>query len=204
MIHDTRNQHSVEITRLIELLSKVQGFGPKSARRAVLHLLKKRDLLMKPLGEAILDAARNVKTCEVCGNLDTISPCTICRSEKRDRGVMCIVAEVSDLWAFERAGGFRGIYHVLGGLLSALDGITPNDLGIPQLIERIEKERIEEVVLALSATIDGTSTSHYIADLLQGRGVKVTRLSHGLPIGGELDAIDEGTLLLALKSRLEI
>lgn len=204
MLKDSRAQHSPIINRLIEILSKVQGLGPKSARRATLHLLKKRDALMKPLGEAILEAALMVKTCNICGNLDTIDPCTICNNHSRDDETLCIVAEVSDLWAFERAGGYKGKYFVLGGLLSALDGIGPNDLGIPKLISIIENGAIKEVVLALAATVDGLSTSHYLAEVLAQKNVKITRLSHGLPIGGELDNIDEGTLLLALKARLEL
>lgn len=204
MLKDSRAQHSLIITKLIETLSKVQGLGPKSARRAALHLLKKRDALMKPLGEAILEAADKVKTCSQCGNLDTINPCTICNNESRDDSFLCVVSEVNDLWAFERAGGYRGKYFVLGGLLSALDGIGPNDLGIPKLIAQIENNPIKEVVLALAATVDGLSTSHYLAEVLATKNVKITRLSHGLPIGGELDNIDEGTLLMALKARLEV
>lgn len=204
MLKDSRAQHSPIISRLIEILSKVQGLGPKSARRATLHLLKKRDALMKPLGEAILEAALMVKTCSKCGNLDTIDPCTICNNPARDNDTLCVIAEVSDLWAFERAGGFKGKYFILGGLLSALDGIGPNDLGVPKLIEIIENSTIKEVVLALSATVDGLSTSHYLAEILSQKNIKITRLSHGLPIGGELDNIDEGTLLMALKARLEV
>ena len=158
MLKDSRAQHSLIITKLIETLSKVQGLGPKSARRAALHLLKKRDALMKPLGEAILEAADKVKTCSQCGNLDTINPCTICNNESRDDSFLCVVSEVNDLWAFERAGGYRGKYFVLGGLLSALDGIGPNDLGIPILIAQIENNPIKEVVLALADTVDGLST----------------------------------------------
>ncbi len=204
MLRETRSLHAPELSRLIEALSKVQGLGPKSARRAALQLLKKRDILMRPLGDAILAAADKVKTCNICGNLDTSDPCTICTNESRDEGVLCVIADVNDLWAFERAGGFKGKYYVLGGLLSALDGVGPNDLGIPKLISRIEQGQIKEVVLALAATVDGLSTSHYLAEVLASKNVKVTRLSHGLPIGGELDNIDEGTLLLALKSRLAV
>jgi recombination protein RecR len=204
MIRDSRSQYAPELAKLIDTLSKVQGLGPKSARRAALALLKKRDTLMRPLGDAILIAADKVKTCDICGNLDAINPCTICQSETRDKNVLCVIADVNDLWAFERAGGFKGKYFILGGLLSALDGITPNDLGIPKLIAHIDNGEIKEVVLALAATVDGLSTSHYLAEVLANKNLKITRLSHGLPIGGELDNIDEGTLLMALKSRLEV
>lgn len=204
MLKDSRNNHAPELSRLIETLSKVQGLGPKSARRAALQLLKKRDVLMRPLGDAIMAAADKVKTCSICGNLDTSDPCAICTNETRDNSLLCVISDVNDLWAFERAGGFKGKYFILGGLLSALDGIGPNDLGIPKLVERINQGAIKEVVLALAATVDGLSTSHYLAETLAQKNVKITRLSHGLPIGGELDNIDEGTLLLALKSRLEL
>lgn len=188
----------------MELLSKVQGFGPKSARRATLQLLKKRDVLLKPLFEAMQDAYEKVKTCSVCNNLDTQDPCAICSNQARDDRLLCVVAEVGDLWAFERGGAFRGKYHILGGLLNALDGVEPKDLKIPELLARIDEGDVREVILALSATIDGQSTSHYLAEVLEGKNIKVTRLSHGLPIGGELDHIDEGTLMAAFKSRLEI
>lgn len=200
----SRANISPELNRLIELLSKMPGLGPKSARRAALHLLKRSEALLKPLADAMAVAAEKVMTCEVCGNLDTISPCSICQNDGRENSIICVVAEVGDLWAFERAGGFKGSYHVLGGLLNPFDGMGPNDLKIKQLVKRLETGEVKEVVLALAATIDGQSTAHYIADILAKMNIKLTRLSHGLPIGGELDHIDEGTLMAALKSRLEI
>lgn len=204
MQRTSRTQFGPELARLIELLAKVQGLGPKSARRAVLALLKRKDHLMRPLGEAIIDAANKIKPCRTCGNLDTIDPCSICENQARDHTTICVISEVSDLWAFERAQGFRGVYHVLGGLLNALDGIGPNDLRIPELVNRIDAGGIKEVVLALAATVDGQSTAHYLAEVLEAKAVKLTRLSHGLPIGGELDHIDESTLMAALQSRLEV
>lgn len=204
MFSSSRDSISPQLQRLIEILSKVQGLGPKSARRAVLQLLKKRDTLLAPLIDAMQIAHDEVCTCGVCGNLDTTSPCTICTNEQRDKSQLCVIADVGDLWAFERSGGFRGQYHVLGGLLNALDGISPDDLKIPQLLERIDDGKITEIILALSATIDGQSTTHYLAEVLEHKGVKVTRLSHGLPIGGELDHIDDGTLMAALKARREL
>ncbi len=200
----SRANISPELNRLIELLSKMPGLGPKSARRAALHLLKRPEALLKPLADAMAIAAEKVMTCEVCGNLDTISPCSICQNDGRENSIICVVAEVGDLWAFERAGGFKGNYHVLGGLLNPFDGMGPNDLKIKELVKRLETGEVKEVVLALAATIDGQSTAHYIADILAKMNIKLTRLSHGLPIGGELDHIDEGTLMAALKSRLEI
>ncbi|WP_240006573.1 recombination mediator RecR [Pseudaquidulcibacter saccharophilus] len=204
MFGTSRNNISPQLQKLIDILSKVQGLGPKSARRAVLQLLKKRDVLLAPLIDAMQAAHDEVCTCGICGNLDTSDPCAVCSNETRDHNVLCVIADVADLWAFERSGGFRGQYHVLGGLLNALDGISPSDLRIPQLIERIENGKINEVILALSATIDGQSTTHYLAEVLENKGVKVTRLSHGLPIGGELDHIDDGTLMAALKARREV
>lgn len=204
MFNSPRDSISPQLQRLIEVLSKVQGFGPKSARRAVLQLLKRRDNLLAPLIGALQVAYDEVKTCHVCGNLDTRDPCSVCTDTTRDKSQLCVIADVGDLWAFERSGGYRGQYHILGGLLNALDGISPEDLKIPELMDRINEGHIKEVILALSATIDGQSTTLYLAEALENRGLKVTRLSHGLPIGGELDHIDDGTLMAALKSRREL
>ena len=190
-----------EIERLILLLSKLPGLGPRSARRAALFLLKRRTLVMEPLAAAMADAAQKVRPCSRCGNLDTIDPCSLCRDPRRDGSILCVVADVADLWAMERSGAFRGQYHVLGGLLSALDGIRPEDLSIGRLAARVPAEGVEEVVLALNATVDGQTTAHYVADRLAGSGVRVSRLAHGVPVGGELDYLDEGTLAAALKAR---
>jgi len=187
-----------EIERLIQLLSKLPGLGPRSARRASLALLKKRDTLLEPLAEAMLAAARAINPCEICGNLDTTSPCAICADPRRDGHVLCVVEDVADLWALERAGVFRGRYHVLGGALSALDGITPEKLNVGGLVERV-KHGVDEVILAMNATVEGQTTAHYLMDLLTD--VKVTRLAHGVPVGGELDYLDEGTLSAAFKAR---
>jgi len=190
-----------EIERLIQLLSKLPGLGPRSARRAALALLKKRDTLLEPLAEAMLGAARAIKPCALCGNLDTTSPCAICADPRRDGHILCVVEDVADLWALERAGVFRGRYHVLGGALSALDGVTPEKLNVQSLADRIAREAsgIDEVILAMNATVEGQTTAHYLMDLLTG--VKVTRLAHGVPVGGELDYLDEGTLSAAFKAR---
>jgi recombination protein RecR len=187
-----------EIERLIQLLSKLPGLGPRSARRAALALLKKRDTLLEPLSDAMRDAARAIRSCEICGNLDTISPCAICADPRRDGHVLCVVEDVADLWALERAGVFRGRYHVLGGALSALDGVTPEKLNVASLTERVA-QGVDEVILAMNATVEGQTTAHYLMDLLTG--VKVTRLAHGVPVGGELDYLDEGTLSAAFKAR---
>ena len=187
-----------EIERLIQLLAKLPGLGPRSARRAALVLLKKRDLLLEPLASAMQDAAAATRDCEICGNLDTISPCAICRDPRRDPHLLCVVEDVADLWALERAGVFRGRYHVLGGALSALDGITPERLSVAPLLERV-KTGIEEVILAMNATVEGQTTAHYLMDMLGD--MKVTRLAHGVPVGGELDYLDEGTLSAAFKAR---
>jgi recombination protein RecR len=187
-----------EIERLIQLLAKLPGLGPRSARRAALVLLKKRDLLLEPLASALEAAAAATRNCEICGNLDTQSPCAICRDPRRDPHLLCVVEDVADLWALERAGVFRGRYHVLGGALSALDGVTPERLNIASLLERV-KQGTEEVVLAMNATVEGQTTAHYLMDHLTG--VKVTRLAHGVPVGGELDYLDEGTLSAAFKAR---
>ena len=187
-----------EIERLIQLLSKLPGLGPRSARRAALALLKKRDTLLEPLADALREAADAILTCEICGNLDTQSPCAICSDPRRDPHILCVVEDVADLWALERAGVFRGRYHVLGGALSALDGITPERLNVTQLLERV-KQNVDEVILAMNATVEGQTTAHYLMDLLGD--LKVTRLAHGVPVGGELDYLDEGTLSAAFKAR---
>jgi recombination protein RecR len=187
-----------EIERLIQLLSKLPGLGPRSARRAALALLKKRDTLLEPLADSLREAADAILSCEVCGNLDTQSPCAICSDPRRDSHLLCVVEDVADLWALERAGVFRGRYHVLGGALSALDGITPERLNVTQLLERV-KLNVDEVILAMNATVEGQTTAHYLMDLLGD--MKVTRLAHGVPVGGELDYLDEGTLSAAFKAR---
>jgi recombination protein RecR len=187
-----------EIERLIQLLSKLPGLGPRSARRAALALLKKRDTLLEPLADSLREAADAILSCEVCGNLDTQSPCAICSDPRRDSHLLCVVEDVADLWALERAGVFRGRYHVLGGALSALDGITPERLNVTQLLERV-KLNVDEVILAMNATVEGQTTAHYLMDLLGD--MKVTRLAHGVPVGGEHDYLDEGTLSAAFKAR---
>ncbi len=190
-----------EVERLIQLLARLPGLGPRSARRAALHLLKKRETLMEPLTQALDAVARTVRTCSVCGNIDTLDPCAICRDEKRDPAVICVLEEVGDLWALERTGSFKGRYHVLGGHLSALDGIGPEDLNIAKLVERAEQGDLKEVILATNLTVDGQTTAHYIAERLAPTGVSVTRLAHGVPVGGELDYLDDGTLTAALRAR---
>jgi len=189
-----------EIERLIQLLAKLPGLGPRSARRAALNLLKKRDVLLEPLALAMRDAAAAIKTCEICGNLDTTSPCSLCRDPRRETHVLCVVEDVADLWALERAGVFRGRYHVLGGALSALDGVTPERLNVASLLGRV-KAGVDEVILAMNATVEGQTTAHYLMDALAPSGVSVTRLAHGVPVGGELDYLDEGTLSAAFKAR---
>ena len=191
------------LDHLIRLLSGLPGLGNRSARRIALHLLSKRGSLMMPLSNALSDAAENVKSCAACGNLDMIDPCGICRDVKRNSAQICVVAQVSDVWAIERTGAFRGRYHVLGGLLSALDGIGPSDLRIDMLVGRVNegREDLDEVILALSATVDGQSTAHYISDHLKPLGVTVSHLAHGVPVGGELDYLDDGTITTALRSR---
>jgi recombination protein RecR len=190
-----------EIERLIALLSKLPGLGPRSARRATLALLKRRDQLLHPLSEALAEAAARVRTCQVCGALDTTDPCVICADATRDPTLLCVVEEVGSLWAMERAGAFRGRYHVLGGLLSALDGIGPDSLRIGTLVSRAGAEAIGEIVLALPATVDGQTTAHYLTDRLAGAGVRVTSLARGVPVGGELDWLDDGTIAQAMRAR---
>ena len=190
-----------EIERLIQLLAKLPGLGPRSARRAALHLIKRRESLLDPLARALAEAAENVRACARCGNIDTRDPCAICADPRREEGVLCVVEEVADLWALERTAAFKGRYHVLGGTLSALDGIGPDQLNIPKLLQRVRGEGIREVILATNATIDGQTTAHYIADRLAPLGISVSRLAHGVPVGGELDYLDDGTLAAALKAR---
>lgn len=193
-----------ELLRLIELISRLPGLGPRSARRVALFLLKRRDTLLKPLAEALADAAEKIERCKTCGSYDTVQPCAVCQAEGRDDGLLCVVEDVPDLWALERGGSFRGRYHVLGGVLSAIDGVTQDDLNIPALISRIEAGGVREVILALNATVEGQITAHLIAEMLEGKGVTVTRLAHGLPVGGELDHLDDGTLAAALRSRRDV
>ncbi len=190
-----------EIERLIQLLARLPGLGPRSARRAALHLIKKRDLLMAPLASALQSAMEKIAVCRLCGNLDTQNPCTVCSDPRRDASIIVVVADVADLWALERAHAVDARYHVLGGTLSPLDGVGPDDLSIETLVTRAHAPEVTEIILALNATVDGQTTAHYITDLLAGAGVKVTGLAHGVPVGGELDYLDEGTLAAALRSR---
>jgi recombination protein RecR len=188
-----------EIERVIHYLAKLPGLGPRSARRAALFLLKRRDSLLQPLAAALAAAAERVHPCATCGNLDTADPCGICRDAKRDDTVVCVVEDVADLWAIERTGSFAGRYHVLGGTLSALDGIGPDELNVEALLRRAGAAK--EIIIALNATVEGQTTAHYLMDRLAPTGVAVTRLAHGVPVGGELDYLDEGTLSAALKAR---
>ena len=197
----TQRSAGPELLRLIDLMSKLPGFGPRSARRAALFLLKRNDQLLKPLAEAMAEAGARIAKCETCGNYDTVQPCAVCQATGRDDGIICVVEDVPDLWALERGGAYRGRYHVLGGVLSAIDGIGPDDLGIASLITRVASGGIREVILGLNATVDGQTTAHYIAERLEGMGIEVTRLAHGVPVGGELDHLDDGTLAAALRSR---
>jgi recombination protein RecR len=190
-----------EIERLIALLSKLPGLGPRSARRAALALLKRREMLMDPLIAALGDASARVRPCSTCGALDTSDPCTVCRAPDRDRSLICVVEEVGAMWAMERAGAFRGRYHVLGGLLSALDGIGPEALRVGELVARVGAGEVDEVILALPATVDGQTTAHYLIDRLKSSGVSVTSLARGVPVGGELDWLDDGTIAQALRAR---
>ena len=192
---------SNEIEGLIQLLARLPGLGPRSARRAVLHLMKKRESLMMPLASALKRAAEALNVCGTCGNLDTRDPCGLCQDARRDASILCVVEEVGDLWALERSGAFRGRYHVLGGTLSAIDGRGPQQLNIDSLIGRAGAPELQEVVLALSATVDGQTTAHYLSERLAESGVAVTRPAHGLPVGGELDYLDDGTLTAAFKAR---
>lgn len=192
-----------DIDALIEMMAKLPGLGPRSARRAVLHLIRKRALLLTPLADVMQIVAATARECMNCGNVGTTDVCDICTSEKRATGELCVVEDVADLWAMERSGVFKGRYHVLGGTLSALDAVGPDELRIPRLMDRVETEGISEVILALNATIDGQTTAHYIADQLDGR-VRLTSLAQGVPIGGELDYLDDGTITAALRARKEL
>lgn len=193
-----------EIEKLIQLLARIPGLGPRSARRAALHLIKKKEQLLGPLAESMAEARERVQLCTICGNVDTINPCTICVDERRDPGTIIVVEDVADLWALERAGAMNSRYHVLGGTLSPLDGIGPDDLNIKSLVERVAAGGIKELVIAVNATVEGQTTAHYITDRLDGLDVAITRLAHGVPVGGELDYLDEGTLTAALRARTKL
>jgi len=190
-----------EIERLIQLLAKLPGLGPRSARRAALHLIKKKDQLLVPLAEAMDVAVASVMVCSTCGNIDTSDPCTICADPRRDASTIVVVEDVADLWALERAGAISARYHVLGGSLSPLDGVGPEELNMQKLVHRVAAGGIGEVILALNATVEGQTTAHYIMDQVAGLGAKVSRLAHGVPVGGELDYLDEGTLSAAIRQR---
>ena len=190
-----------EIERLIQLLARLPGLGPRSARRAALHLVRRRAELMEPLSAALADALSKIEICSTCGNVDTRDPCTVCADSSRDRSILVVVENVADLWALERAAAVSGRYHVLGGTLSPLDGVGPDDLNLASLVARVREGETKEVLLALNATVDGQTTAHYVTDLLRDTGVKVTRLAHGVPVGGELDYLDEGTLAAAIRQR---
>lgn len=190
-----------EIERLIQVMAKLPGLGPRSARRAALYLIKNRDKLMGPLATALAEAHRKASMCAICGNIDTCDPCTICVDQRRDRSIICVVEEVGDLWALERAGALNCLYHVIGGTLSAIGGLRPEDLNIAGLIKRAAEPETREILLALNATVEGQTTAHYIAERLTGLEVQLSRLAHGVPVGGELDYLDEGTLAAAVKAR---
>ena len=190
-----------EIERLIQLLARMPGLGPRSARRAALHLIKKREALLAPLAEAMQVASERIVVCRECGNVDTSDPCTICRDASRDPSILVVVEDVSDLWALERSGAVTARYHVLGGVLSALDGVRPEHLNLASLVDRAGNGDVREIILALNATVDGQTTAHYVTESLAHHGLKVTRLAHGVPVGGELDYLDEGTLSAAIRSR---
>jgi recombination protein RecR len=193
-----------ELQTLIQLLAKLPGLGPRSARRTALHLLKHRTELMVPLAEALHTAAQSLKMCGTCGNLDTQDPCAICTNNHRDLGLLCIVESIADLWALERSGSYKGYYHVLGGTLSALEGIGPEQLKIPTLLRRVQTTGVREIILALNATVEGQTTAYYLADALKTTQAKVTALAHGVPLGGELDYLDDGTLTAALGARRQL
>ena len=192
---------SEEIKNLIKLMSKIPGLGPRSARRGVLSLIKNPEKLMLPLANALIEVSSNIKLCSICGNIDSDSICGICKDEKRDKATICVVEDISDLWALERSSNFKGRYHILGGVLSAIDGVNPEDLRIKELLENITINKVTEVILATSATIAGQTTSFYITDLLEGKDVIVSKLAQGIPMGGELDYLDDGTIGAALDSR---
>ncbi len=193
-----------ELNRMIYLLSKLPGLGPRSSIRMALQLFKQRDSLMRPLAKAISEAAEAVVACDVCGNLDSVNPCQVCSDESRQITTICVVKEVGDVWALERSGVYRGYYHVLGGLLSALDGVSPEDLRCEDLIKRASNPDVSEVILAMDATIDGQTTAHYLSDALSGSNVKVSRLARGMPVGGELEYLDDGTIAQALNARASL
>ncbi|WP_374333856.1 recombination mediator RecR [Aestuariivirga sp.] len=197
----SRRTTGPEIERLIQLLAKLPGLGPRSARRAALFLIKNRERLLAPMALAMAEAQEKVTICSECGNVDTVDPCTLCTDARRDRTVLCVVEEVGDLWALERAGAWNGLYHVLGGTLSAIEGVRPEDLSIGSLIERAGQGQVKEVVLALNATVEGQTTAHYITERLKTLGIAASRLAHGVPVGGELDYLDEGTLTQAIRAR---
>lgn len=190
-----------EIEQLIKLFARLPGLGPRSARRVTLFLIKRRESLMLPIANALRLAAEAMVPCSLCGNIDTIDPCAICNQERRDKSQICVVEDVADLWAMERAGVFSGRYHVLGGTLSAIDGRGPEELNIAQLVERASEQFVEEVILATSATVDGQTTAHYVSDRLTNCDVTISRLAHGVPVGGELDYLDDGTISAALNAR---
>ncbi len=197
----SRRTTGPEIERLIQLLAKLPGLGPRSARRAALYLIKNRERLLAPMASAMAEAQEKVTICSECGNVDTVDPCTLCTDPRRDRSAICVVEEVGDLWALERAGAWSGLYHVLGGTLSAIEGIRPEDLSIGSLIQRAGAGDVKEVVLALNATVEGQTTAHYIPERLKNLGIAASRLAHGVPVGGELDYLDEGTLTQAIRAR---
>ena len=194
-------QNAPEIEALTKILARFPGLGPRSAKRMILHMLGEKESLMYPLAKALERAADAIVTCTTCGNLDTQDPCAICNDQSRDGKQICIVQNVADLWALERTRSYKGRYHILGGLLSALDGVRPTDLSIAPLVQRATADAVEEIIIALPATVDGQSTAHYIQNQLKSSNVEVTKLAHGVPVGGELDYLDDGTLSLALKSR---
>ena len=192
---------STEIEGLTQALSRLPGFGPRSARRAVLHLMKKREAALEPLLAALLAVSEKLSTCSTCGNVDTADPCAVCRDPRRDERLLCVVEDVADLWALDRSRLFPGRFHVLGGRLSALEGVRPEDLAIDSLVARVAAGGIDEVVLAMNATLEGQTTAHYLAERLDKFPIRLTQLAHGLPVGGELDYLDEGTLAQALRAR---
>jgi recombination protein RecR len=190
-----------EIERLIQLLARLPGLGPRSARRVALHLINKREQLLSPLSDALRVVGERIVVCTSCGNIDTAEPCAICRDPRRDPSIIVVVEDVSDLWALERAGAVNAPYHVLGGVLSALDGVRPEHLNLDRLVARVSEPGVREVILALNATVDGQTTAHYVTELLTHLPIKVTKLAHGVPVGGELDYLDEGTLSAAIRQR---
>lgn len=196
-----QNKH---IQKLIQFLSRLPGLGPRSGRRAALHLIKNKANILEPLYETLLEIGQTIKTCTTCGNLDTATLCHICTSENRDTSCICVVSEVDDLWALERSQSYKGTYHVLGGVLSALDGMGPDQLSIESLVARIRTGRVSEVIIALSATLEGQTTAHYLSDKIKAYPITITRLAHGVPVGGELEYLDDGTISTALKARMPI